>query len=63
MIKEIVCLRPYVGDDILENGEVFEVYAIALQSYELKVLANIRHDSGKKLTVAALKKMGFLMLK
>jgi hypothetical protein len=63
MFKEIACLRPNVGEDILENGEVFEVHAIAHQAYESKVLAKVRHDSGKRLTVAALKKMGFLSIR
>jgi len=59
MTKEISCLRPYLGDDILCDGEEFQVRAVALQAGENKALAKVRHLSGKKLSQRTLTGMGF----
>ena len=59
MTKEISCLRPHPGDDILCDGEEFQVRAIALQAGECKALAKVRHSSGKKLSQRTLTGMGF----
>jgi hypothetical protein len=60
MSKEIVCLRPHPGDDILVGSEQFEVRAIALQEGESKVLASVVHSSRKRLSPRMLSSMGFL---
>jgi hypothetical protein len=59
MTKEIACIRPHIGDDILCDSEEFEVLAIALQAGEDKVLAKVAHGSGKKLSARMLSGMGF----
>ena len=59
MTKEIVCVRPNLGEDILCDDEEFEVHAIAVQSGEDKVLARVVHSSGKKLSARLLSGMGF----
>ena len=59
MSKQIACLRPNVGDDILCDEEEFTVYAIALQAGENKVLAKVTHGSGNEFTERQLKEMGF----
>jgi hypothetical protein len=59
MTKEISCLRPNPGDDILCDSEVFQVRVTALQAGECKVLAKVRHSSGKKLSQRTLSGMGF----
>jgi hypothetical protein len=59
MTKEIPCLRPHPGDDLLVDGEEFHVRAVALQAGESKVLASVIHGSGKRLTAKTLAEMGF----
>ncbi len=59
MTKEIACVRPHVGDDILCDSEEFEVRAIGLQAGEEKVLAKVTHGSGKTLSQRMLTGMGF----
>jgi DNA-directed RNA polymerase specialized sigma54-like protein len=60
MIKEIQCLRPHPGDDILVDGEDFFVCSVALQAGESKVLAAVNLESGKRLSVKTLEAMGFV---
>jgi hypothetical protein len=62
MTKEIVCLRPHPGDDILVDSEQFEVRTVALQAGESRVLANVVHSSRKRLSQRMLSAMGFFPL-
>ena len=62
MTKEIACLRPHPGDDILCDEEVFCVRAVALQAGENKVLAQVTHDRGKRLSQRTLAGMGFSLI-
>lgn len=59
MTKEITCLRPHPGDDILIDSEQFEVRATALQAGESKVLAKVVHSGRKRLSPRMLSAMGF----
>lgn len=59
MTKEVPCLRPHPGDDILWDGEEFKVRAVALQAGESKGLASVTHGRGKRLTAKTLTGMGF----
>lgn len=59
LIKEIACLRPQPGDDILCDEEEYRVLAVALQAGEPKALARVVHVSRKRLTVRTLEGMGF----
>lgn len=56
-VKEIVCLRPHPGDDLLVEDEEFSVRAVALPAGEAKVLCHVSHR--KKLTARALIELGF----
>lgn len=62
MTKEIACLRPFPGDDILCDSEEFKVIGTALQAGENKVLAKVTHGSGKTLTQRRLSDLGFFPL-
>jgi len=62
MTKEIACLRPNVGDDILCDEEIFTVYAIALQTGENKVLAKVTHENETKFSERKLREMGFFLV-
>jgi hypothetical protein len=59
MNKEIACLRPHPGDDIITDDEIFRVRAVALSAGEPRVLARVVHESGKRLSVKALMELGF----
>ena len=59
LTKEIACLRPHPGDDILTDGEEFRVNAVALVAGEAKALANVTHRSRKGLSARVLAGMGF----
>ena len=59
MTKEIICLRPHVGEDILADSEEFHVDGVALSAGEAVVLVKATHGSGRKLTKRRLAGMGF----
>ena len=62
MTKQVACLRPNVGDDILCDEEVFTVQAIALQAGENKILAKVTHGSKKTFSERKLREMGFFLV-